>query len=125
IGSYFLRLFSPGKILAFNATGSILLILISANSSGTLAAYSLLAVGLMNSIMFPTIFSLACEKLGSRAADGSGIINVAIFGGAVVPLLFGVLADTTGSLPLALTLPAICYAIIASFGLFARKPATA
>ena len=125
IGSYFLRLFSPGKILAFNATGSILLILISANSSGTLAAYSLLAVGLMNSIMFPTIFSLACEKLGSRAADGSGIINVAIFGGAVVPLLFGILADTTGSLPLALTLPAICYAIIASFGLFARKPATA
>ena len=123
IGSYFLRVFSPGKILAFNATGSILLILISANSTGTLAAYSLLAVGLMNSIMFPTIFSLACEKLGSRAADGSGIINVAIFGGAVVPLLTGMLADTTGSLALALTLPALCYAIIASFGIFARRPA--
>ena len=125
IGSAALRVFSPGKILAFNATGAILLILVSANTDGALAGYSLLAVGLMNSIMFPTIFSLACEKLGSRAADGSGIINVAIFGGAVVPLLFGVLADTTGSLPLALTLPAICYAIIASFGLFARKPATA
>ena len=123
IGSYFLRVFSPGKILAFNATGSILLILISANSSGTLAAYSLLAVGLMHSIMFPTIFSLACEKLGPRAADGSGIINVAIFGGAVVPLLFGVIADATGSLALALTLPAICYAIIAGFGIFARRPA--
>lgn len=123
IGSYFLRVFSPGKILAFNATGSILLILISANSSGDLAAYSLLAVGLMNSIMFPTIFSLACEKLGPRAADGSGIINVAIFGGAVVPMLFGVLADVTGSLALALTLPAMCYAIIAGFGLFARRPA--
>ncbi|MBX7535070.1 sugar MFS transporter [Qipengyuania sp. GH1] len=125
IGSYFLRIFSPGKILAFNATGSILLIIISALSSGELAAYSLLAVGLMNSIMFPTIFSLACEKLGPRAADGSGIINVAIFGGAVVPLLFGVLADTSGSLAFALILPIICYAIIAGFGIFARKPAVA
>ena len=67
IGSYFLRIFSPGKILAFNATGAILLILISANGEGEVAAYSLLAVGLMNSIMFPTIFSLACEKAGTPA----------------------------------------------------------
>ncbi|ALE17725.1 Fucose /glucose /galactose permease [Altererythrobacter epoxidivorans] len=124
IGSAFLRIFSPGKILAFNATGSILLILISANTSGELAAYSLLAVGLMNSIMFPTIFSLACEKLGPRAADGSGIINVAICGGAIVPLVFGAVADATGgNLALALAIPAICYAIIAGFGIFARKPA--
>ena len=100
-----------------------MLIAISASTSGTLAGYSLLAVGLMNSIMFPTIFSLACEKLGPRAADGSGIINVAIFGGAVVPLAFGALADLSGSLAFALILPAICYAIIASFGLFARRPA--
>jgi MFS transporter, FHS family, L-fucose permease len=83
----------------------------------------LLAIGLMNSIMFPTIFTLACEKLGSRAADGSGIINVAIFGGAVIPLLTGVVADATGSLAAALILPAICYAIIAGFGIFARRPA--
>ena len=123
IGSAFLRMFSPGKILAFNATGAILLILVSALSSGELAAYSLLAVGLMNSIMFPTIFSLACEKLGARAADGSGIINVAIFGGAVVPLLFGVLADTTGNLAVALMLPVLCYAIIGGFGIFARRAA--
>lgn len=123
IGSLFLRIFSPGKILLFNAIGAILLILISANTSGEVAGYSLLAVGLMNSIMFPTIFSLASEKLGPRAADGSGIINVAIFGGAVVPVLFGMLADATGSLALALTLPAICYAIIAGFGFYARRPA--
>jgi FHS family L-fucose permease-like MFS transporter len=73
--------------------------------------------------MFPTIFSLACEKLGPRAADGSGIINVAIVGGAVIPLLTGFVADTTGSLSLALILPAICYAVIASFGWYARRPA--
>ena len=123
IGSYFLRIFSPGKILAFNATGSIVLILISTLTTGEISAYSLLAVGLMNSIMFPTIFSLACEKLGPRAADGSGIINVAIFGGAVVPLLYGVLADTSGSLAFAMILPISCYAIIAGFGIFAKRPA--
>lgn len=124
IGSAALRMFSPGKILAFNAVGAILLIVISANTVGQVAAYTLLAVGLMNSIMFPTIFSLACEKLGPRAADGSGIINVAIFGGAVVPLLFGVVADATGgNLALAMVIPVACYAMIAGFGIFARRPA--
>ncbi|MBU2033345.1 MAG: sugar MFS transporter [Alphaproteobacteria bacterium] len=123
IGSAFLRMFSPGKILAFNSAGAILLIVVSTMTSGETAAYSLLAVGLMNSIMFPTIFSLACEKLGPRAADGSGIINVAIFGGAVVPLFFGMLADVSGSLAVAMILPIACYAIIAGFGIFARRPA--
>lgn len=123
IGSAVLRVFSPGLILASVATGAITLLAISAASTGELAAYSLLAVGLMNSIMFPTIFSLACEKLGPRVADGSGIINVAICGGAIVPLAFGALADLSGSLAIALTLPAACYAVIAGFGLFARKPA--
>jgi len=123
IGSALLRVVSPGKVLACVACGAIALIALSTNSEGTLAAYSLLGIGLMNSIMFPTIFSLACERLGSRAADGSGIINVAIFGGAVIPLLTGVLADTSGSLAFALLLPALCYAIIAGFGIFARRPA--
>jgi MFS transporter, FHS family, L-fucose permease len=83
----------------------------------------MLSIGLMNAVMFPTIFSLACEKLGPRAADGSGIINVAIFGGAVIPLLTGAIADTTGSLATALILPAFCYAVIAIFGWYARRPA--
>jgi len=122
IGSGLLRMVSPGLLLATVATGAITLIAISANSTGELAGYSLLAVGLMNSIMFPTIFSLACEKLGPRAADGSGIINVAIAGGAVIPTIYGALADAT-SLATALALPALCYAIIAGFGIFARKPA--
>jgi FHS family L-fucose permease-like MFS transporter len=122
IGSLFLRLMSPGKILAGVAVGAITLILISINTDGAVSGYSLLAIGLMNSIMFPTIFSLACEGLGPKAADGSGIINIAIFGGAVVPLLTGALADLSGSLGIALLLPAACYAIIAYFGYFARRP---
>ncbi|MDB5679674.1 sugar MFS transporter [Sphingomonas bacterium] len=122
IGSAVLRVISPGKVLAFNAVGAIVLILISINTVGTISGYSLLAVGLLNSIMFPTIFTLACEKLGTRAADGSGIINVAIAGGAVIPAVYGTIADHS-SLRLALFLPIVCYAIIAAFGIYARKPA--
>ena len=123
IGSGVLRVVNPGKVLAFTAAGAIALILVSANSTGTVAGYSLLAVGLMNSIMFPTIFSLACERLGARAADGSGIINVAIAGGAIIPAIYGALADQVG-LAGALALPAICYAIILAYGVYARRPAT-
>lgn len=123
IGSAALRAFSPGRILGTVAVGAITLIAVSANSTGSLAGYSLLAVGLMNSIMFPTIFTLACEKLGSRAADGSGVICVAIVGGAVIPPLTGALADVSGSLAFALALPALCYAVIGSFGWYARRPA--
>ena len=125
IGSAVLRVVSPGKVLAGTAISAIALIMISANTTGTFSGYSLLAIGLANSIMFPTIFSLACERLGGRAADGSGIINVAIFGGAVVPLMTGAIADVSGSLAIALTLPAFCYAVIAAFGFYARRPATA
>ena len=123
IGSVILRVVSPGLVLAGVSVGAIALILISTNTTGTVSGYTLLAIGLMNSIMFPTIFSLACEKLGSRAADGSGIINIAIFGGAVIPLITGMIADASGSLSTALILPALCYAIIAGFGIFARQPA--
>lgn len=123
IGSVVLRLVSPGMVLGGVSLGAITLIALSTHTTGTIAGYSLLAIGLMNSIMFPTIFTLACEKLGPRAADGSGIINVAIFGGAVIPLLTGIVADTTGSLSVALILPALCYAIIAGFGWYARRPA--
>lgn len=122
IGSALLRVVSPGKTLAGCAAGAIALLAISTHTSGLVSAYSLLTIGLMNSIMFPTIFTLACEGLGKRAADGSGIINVAIFGGAVVPLATGALADATGSLTLSLVLPALCYAVIVAFGFYAVRP---
>ena len=122
IGSAVLRVVDPGLTLAACATGAILLLGISTHTTGSVAAYSLLAIGLMNSIMFPTIFTLACDGLGKRAADGSGIINVAIFGGAVVPLATGAIADLTGSLTTSLVLPALCYGVIVAFGFFARRP---
>jgi FHS family L-fucose permease-like MFS transporter len=122
IGSYLLRIISPGKVLAGAATAVITLLVISANTTGAVSGWSLLAIGLFNSIMFPTIFTLACEGLGPRAAEASGIICVAIVGGAVVPLITGRAADLAG-LKTALLVPAICYAVICGFGIYARRPA--
>src|ERR1700735_4644343 len=106
---YLLRVFSPGKVLACAAAGVITLLCISANSTGAASGFSLLAIGLFNSIMFPTIFSLASEGLRARAAEGSGITRVAVVGGAIVPLIMGHTADWAG-LKVALLVPAICYA---------------
>ena len=122
IGAFVLSRVSPGKVLAAVATGSIALILISANTSGAVSGWSLLAIGLCNSIMFPTIFSLASEGLGKRAAEGSGVIATAIVGGAIVPPLTGMVADAS-TLKLALTLPALCYGVILAYGIYARRPA--
>lgn len=122
-GAGLLRLVSPGKVLAGVAAGAITLILLSANSVGTVSAYALLAIGLMNSIMFPTIFALASEGLGRRSAEGSGVIATSIVGGAIVPPLTGSLADSFG-LHAALALPASCYVVIAAYGVYARRPAS-
>jgi FHS family L-fucose permease-like MFS transporter len=121
IGAYLLKITSPGKLLAAVASAVLLLLLISANTAGPVSGWSLLAIGLFNSIMFPTIFSLACEGLGVRAAEGSGIICMAIVGGAVVPLLTGAAADMWG-LKTALLVPALSYIGILAFGWLARKP---
>ncbi len=117
IGSAILRLVSPGLVLVGVAIGAGALTTIAAVMLGVPSGYALIAVGLMNSIMFPTIFSLASEDLGSRAADGSGIICVAIVGGAIVPAITGLVADAA-TLRLALFVPVACYAVIAAFGIW-------
>ena len=78
----------------------------------------------MNSIMFPTIFSLAIEGLGASTSRGSGLLCQAIVGGAIVPLATGWTADQVG-IGLALLVPAACYVVIASYGWYARRPAGA
>jgi FHS family L-fucose permease-like MFS transporter len=118
VGAYVLRQISPGKVLACVAAVAILLATVSGLSNGVVAGYALLSIGLFNSIMFPTIFALASEGLGRRTAEGSGIICMAIVGGAIIPPLTGQLVDHVG-LRLALGLPALCYAVILLFGLYA------
>ena len=121
VGAGLLRVAMPGKVLAAAATGVLMLLLVSGNTTGAVAGWALLAVGLFNSIMFPTIFSLASEGLGRRAAEGSGVICVAIVGGAIVPPLTGHVADLSG-LAFALIVPALCYAVIGGYGVYARRP---
>lgn len=120
VGAYVLRRVSPSMVLISVSIGAILLLLVSGNTTGLLAAWTLLGVGLMNAVMFPTIFSLASEGLGARAAEGSGVIATAIVGGAIVPVMTGTLADMTNSLSTALILPGLCYCAIVAFGIYAR-----
>ena len=122
VGAALLQKLRPGWCLSAVAIGALVLLGFAGFGSGNIAAWALIAVGLMNAIQFPTIFSLASEGLGNRAAEGSGIICMAIVGGAVVPLLTGWAADHVG-LGEALAVPAVCYVAIALFGLYAQRPA--
>jgi FHS family L-fucose permease-like MFS transporter len=121
LGAYVLRICAPGKVLAGAGAIAALLLLVAATTQGATSGWALLAIGLVNSIMFPTIFTLASEGLGERAAEGSGLICVAIVGGAIIPLMTGYAADVAG-LRLSLAVPALCYLLILAFGWYARKP---
>jgi FHS family L-fucose permease-like MFS transporter len=116
IGFAVMRYVSPGKSLAFNSLIAIVLVLTGIFGKGALAMWAILAVGLFNSIMFPTIFSMAVHGLGRHTGQGSGILCMAIVGGAIVPFVQGALADSIG-LQTSFFVPAACYAFILYFGL--------
>ncbi|MGI4719670.1 MAG: sugar MFS transporter [Janthinobacterium lividum] len=116
IGFAVMRFVSPGKALAFNAAASIALILVAVFGEGSAAMWAIIAVGLFNSIMFPTIFSMALYRLGKFTGQASGILCMAIVGGAIVPFAQGLYADTIG-LQSSFLVPAACYAFILFFGL--------
>jgi FHS family L-fucose permease-like MFS transporter len=116
IGAAVMQKVAAGKLLAVNSFASCTLIIVSVFSSGNIAMWTILAVGLCNSIMFPTIFSLALKRLGQKTAQASGMLCLAIVGGAIVPLLQGVIADNVG-VQLSFLLPVICYLYIAYYGL--------
>lgn len=120
IGSALLQKIKPGKLLAINSFGAVVLVFITIVTSGYVAMASILAVGLMNSIMFPTIFTLGVNSLKNYTKKGSGILIMAIVGGALIPLLQGVLADSFG-IQLAFILPLVCYLYIAYYGMIGSK----
>lgn len=116
IGIFTLRIFAPAKVLTTHALLSVLLILFSMQATGNLAIASMALVGLCNSIMFPTIFTLGIKGLkAGQEKKGSGLLATAIVGGAIVPLLTGLLADRLG-LHHAFILPVVCYVYIAWLG---------
>lgn len=116
LGIFTLKAFAPAKVLMTHALLAVILILISMQTAGTLAIGSMVLVGLCNSIMFPTIFTLGIKGLkAGQEKKGSGLLATAILGGAIVPLLTGLLADRLG-LHHAFILPVICYVYIAWLG---------
>jgi FHS family L-fucose permease-like MFS transporter len=116
IGFAVMRFVSPGKALAFNAACSIALIMVAIFGHGQVAMWAIIAVGLFNSLMFPTIFSMALHQLGKFTGQASGILCMAIVGGALVPFAQGLLADAIG-LQWSFFVPAACYTFILYFGL--------
>ena len=121
LGAGLLRRFRPGSLLALCATIAAVLIIASMLLGGHTAMWTILAVGLFNSIMFPTIFSLGVAELGPLTGNGSGLLNMAIVGGAILPVIQGVIADHVG-LHHAFILPVICYLYILYYGLSGSKP---
>ncbi|MEO8808690.1 MAG: L-fucose:H+ symporter permease [Rhodanobacter sp.] len=115
IGSALMARISPRKLLATFAAINALLVLTTMLSSGDVAMYSIIAIGLFNSIMFPTIFALGIERLGPMTSKASSLLIMAIVGGAVIPQLQGVLADHIG-LQHAFFLPLLCYLYIVFYG---------
>lgn len=121
IGSLVMQKIPANKVLAFNAAAAILLLLTVSFGQGSLAMFAVLLIGLFNSVMFPTIFSLAVNELGSLASKGAGILCLAIVGGAIIPLIQALLADTLG-LQLSFLLPIVCYAFIIFYGMKGYQP---
>jgi MFS transporter, FHS family, L-fucose permease len=86
--------------------------------------WSMILIGLFNSVMFPSIFTLGIAGLGPRTGDGSGLLIMAIVGGAIVPLAVGALADRIG-LQHSFILPAICYLYIVYYAFKGSRIVTA
>jgi FHS family L-fucose permease-like MFS transporter len=115
IGSVLLKSLRPAAVLSACAAGAITLIAVSVMSTGNLAVWTMIGVGLCNSIMFATIFSLSVHGLGRYTAQASGILSTAIAGGAIVSYSQGLLIDHS-TWAVAFMLPLLCYGYILFYG---------
>ncbi len=122
LGAYLTKIMAPGKVLSIFAFLAISMIAISISTNGLLSMWSILAVGLFNSIMFPTIFTLSLDGLGDLKAQASGLLCMAIVGGAIIPFAFGSLIDGFG-FKTAFLLTIICYGYILFYGRFKANKA--
>jgi FHS family L-fucose permease-like MFS transporter len=138
IGAALLQKIKAGKLLALAAVMAALLVVISVVTNSHVAMWSVLSIGLFNSIMFPCIFTMGIAELGPLTGDGSGILNMAIVGGAIIPWVVGKVGDMINSqyypamtqgetswgqgLHYALLVAALCYVYILFFAVSGSKP---
>jgi FHS family L-fucose permease-like MFS transporter len=119
-GAALLRWIAPDRLLAAVTLGALLLVLVAIFGGGSVAMWSLIAIGLCHSVMFPTIFTLGIRGLGPLTEEGSGLLIMAIAGGALSALQ-GVLADHIG-LQLSYLMPAVCYVYVLGYALWGCRP---
>jgi len=124
VGSYLLTRLAPGSLLGVMATINVVLTASSTMLTGMTAAYALVTCGLLNSIMFATIFTLAIKDLGVMTNKGSSWLIAAILGGAIIPAVQGAIADQTGTLVWSYLLPTVCYIYIAYYGFLGSRHST-
>lgn len=120
IGALLTRYISASDVLLANAFFAIILLFVTMNSTGMVAVWSVIAIGFFNSIMFPTIFTMAIRGLGPLTSRGSGLLCQAIVGGAILPLLQGLVADSVG-VQLSFIVPVLAYAYIAAYAWYIPK----
>lgn len=121
IGSAILQKVKTGTVLTVAAIAACALVCISMSTTGSIAMWSIILVGFFNSVMFPSIFTLGIAKLGPLTGDGSGIMIMAIVGGAILPVLQGALADRIG-IHHAFIIPAVCYLYILYYAVRGSRP---
>lgn len=121
LGSWMLTKIQAGRLVGIFAACGAGLLIVSMLTSGQVAIWTLVLCGFLNSIQFPNVFALGIAGLGPLTSRGSGLINTAIVGGAIIPALIGALADKVG-IQGSFVLPMACYLYIAWYGLWGSKP---
>ena len=121
LGSFLMKWIRAEKMLVYLGIFGVILLFISMFTHGQVAIWSLVLCGLANSVMYPTIFALGIAELGPLTSKGSGVITIGNVGGAVIPVLFGMMADKVG-IQDAFILPIIGYIFVAYYGQWGYKP---
>lgn len=121
IGTFLMKFIQPNRLLAIYAFINVGLCLVAINSTGTTAIYAVIGIAFFMSIMFPSIFSLGIKDLGGDTKFGSSLIIMSIVGGAILPPVFGKIADSTNNVQLGYFVPLVCFIVIFLFGIKGYK----
>jgi FHS family L-fucose permease-like MFS transporter len=122
VGIYLLQIISAGRLVALFGIGMVVMYLLAALTTSAWNQYYLIGLGAFISIIFPSIFSLGIEGVGSFTQKGSALINMAVVGGAVFPPLQGMVADAKG-VQISYLVPCICFILIVAYGIFCDRRA--
>lgn len=121
LGTFIMRYVKPAKLLSYYSAISVLLLAVGILAKGHAAVYAVMATPFFMSIQFPTIFALGIKDLGEETKMASSFLIMAIIGGAVAPLIMGVISDATGSIQVAYVVPLVCFAYIFSYGVWGHR----